>query len=114
MLLTGVLVFSWLATRVDDLSHQPPRLCAKGNVLTLQAVNDGPFVVTHIRAGSSWTALEPPIAILESEASAEMDVRKLHWRNQQGESVDVPDGDEFQALFYRPTITKLSPNRYAE
>ena len=56
-----------------------------GQGLSLSAMTDGPFVVTHLvdRYSRSWAALPRPIAVVDSYGAyiSMEDMKKLHWQD---------------------------------
>ncbi|CAN5701199.1 hypothetical protein BH11ARM2_BH11ARM2_06590 [soil metagenome] len=100
IILTGLIVIPLLIERAADIGT--PKLWQTGSLLHVSS-QDGPFVITYVKAGPTWAALEPPIVITES-TGLNVDTPKLRWHDYKGEPIKSPTDTNLQALFYRPNV----------
>lgn len=104
VVLTVLLVGSWGLRKVDNIGHPGPRVWRDGPVVRLSAVDDGPYVVTHLVSGKDMASIDPPLAIIDSEGG-EIDFSKLKWHDWKGEAVESPIDSGLDALYLRPLRT---------
>ena len=79
-----------------------------GDGLRVGKSRDKAFVLTHIRVGSTFGALEPPLVRVESGSivlTGER-LRKLKWFDERGEQVSAPqDFTNARAIYFYPETT---------
>ncbi len=82
-----------------------------GSTLRVASTTDGPYVVTHVAVGSTesekrWATLPEPIAIVDSRG-AEIDLKKLKWRDILGQTASPPIYDQIEVLYVVPEVARM-------